>query len=980
MSNKFLASISFFCFLFIQSSQAQEIEDLSFYESLPFYKNKKQTEWVDSLYNSLSLDQKIGQLFMVAAYSNKGEAHENSIRKLIKDEEIGGIIFMQDQAKRQIMLTNSYQSLSKVPLLIAMDAEWGVGMRLKKVKNLPWAMTLGAVKDDKLAYEYGNEVARQIKRLGAHVNFGPVVDVNTNPNNPIIGNRSFGSTVENVARKGIAYSNGMQNKDVLACAKHFPGHGDTSSDSHKTLPSVLHKEDRLKNIELTPFKKMIDNDVAMIMVAHLNVPNLEPDNRIPSSLSYKIVTEKLKKDMGFKGLIVTDALNMKGVTNSFPNGETDLRAFKAGNDILLFSQAVGIAKEKIKVALQKGEVPLNRLEESVKKILMAKYSVGLNKVSKVSEQDVLKDLNAGVGSFNRKIAEEAITVIKNQENFLPIKNTYRKKIAYVKFGDSNASPFLNQLKKHGEVKQVFVSSKTQIKNLASYDYVIMGIHKSDSSPFKSYKISSAEKILIDEISKIKTSVLCVFTSPYGLRGINTSRLKAIVLGYQNSIEEQTKLPEIIFGALSAKGKLPASINSEFQAGIGTVFPHQQIIGFAEPEEVGMSLEKLHELDVIAENAISLGVSPSIEVLVARHGKIVYEKSFGHPTYNSPKEVDANTIYDIASVTKITATLPMVMKAVGDEKLDVNQNLGNVLPQVKGTNKSDLTIKNILGHQAGLEPWIAFHKEAVDIKNGKPYLDYFSRTPNATFPIEITPNLFLRKSFSDSIQKIIFKSKLRAKSYKYSDLGFYLLKYVVEYQYGKRLDTLATEYFYKPLNMSRTTFNAYKHFSLNEIAPTEKDDFFRKRLVHGQVHDQGAALLEGVGGHAGLFSTTRDLAKMMQMFLNGGYYNGQKLLEPEVLKEFTRYQFKANGSRRGLGFDKQQLKGEGPTCGCTTSKSFGHQGFTGTIVWADPGEDLIYIFLSNRVYPKANNNKINKLDTRERIQKVIYDAIVEKMSV
>ncbi|CAG0904340.1 unnamed protein product [Cyprideis torosa] len=483
-----------------------------------------------------------------------------------------------------------------------MDAEWGTAMRLKGVQKLPYAMTLGAHTKDTLSYQYGAEIARQLKLLGAHINFGPVVDVNTNPDNPIIGNRSFGSDVNNVANKGIAYARGMQDQKILGCAKHFPGHGDTSSDSHKTLPTVAHGIERLNQVELAPFQKLIDAGVSSIMIAHLDVPALEQDPKYPSSLSYKIVTELLKEKMNFQGLIFTDALNMAGVTKAFPNGETDLKAFAAGNDVLLFSQAVDVAKAKIKVALEKGDIPMERLEESVKKILMAKYAVGLHQKESIKTDHLIESLNEGIDLLNREISEAAIT------------------------------------------------------------------------------------------------------------GLDTKDLKAIVLAYQNSEAAQEKVPEVLFGASSARGQLPVTVDKEWQAGQSINYSALQILGFAKPEEVGMSSIKLQQIEGIMEDAIAKGVAPGMQVVVARQGKVVYEKYAGHPTYDSGEDIGADHIYDIASVTKVTATLPMVMKAVGEGKIKVDETLGTYLAEARGTNKANLLIKDILGHQAGLKSWIGFYKE------------------------------------------------------------------------------------------------------------------------------------------------------------------------------------------------------------------------------------------------------------------------------
>lgn len=975
----------FFCKLLFSIFYAQSVLSDDFYNQLPFCISKEQIAWAENHYNQMTLDEKIGQLFMVAAYSNQGQKHTDEIRNLIEKENIGGLIFMQGTVNKQVELTEEYQKLSKVPLLISMDAEWGAGMRIDEVEDLPWLVTLGAMQDNSLVYQYGEEIANQLKYLGVQMNFGPVVDVNTNANNPIIGSRSFGSDVENVSEKAIEYTNGLQDKGILACAKHFPGHGDTSTDSHKTLPLVDHPIERLNSVELVPFQQMIDAGVASIMVAHLNVPSLESNPETPSTLSKSIVTDLLKEKMGFRGLIITDALNMSGVTQSYPKGEVDYMAFLAGNDVLLFSQAVDIAKTRIKKALENQEIPMLRLEESVKKILMAKYAVGLHEIisetkpeTKLETEDVdlLKKINSEKAELLRlRIAENAITTLKNKNNFLPISKLYDKKIAYVKLDNTESDVFFNQLTKFADVTQIDIFTSSDTKKLDGYDYAIVGIHKNNATPFVSSTIKQEIKDISISIAKTIPTVLCLFASPYGLKDFDLSDFNSVVVGYQNSKEMQLKVPEVIFGAAPSKGKLPVHIDSKIKAGDGIKLKSNEILGYGLPIEVEMSTSILEGIDEIANQAIKDGVAPGMQILVARKGKVVYEKNFGNTIYGKEDPITSKHIYDVASVTKVVATLPLVMKALDEKKIKLTDTLGDFLPKSIGTNKSGLELKNILGHQSGLVGWIPFYKETVDERNGEPYLDYYRRKKEPDFSMEIEDNLHLLSSFKDTIYSRIYESTVGRKVYLYSDLGFYFLKDIVETVYDEKIDKLALKHFYEPLNMIATGYLPLQRHNLNLIVPTEKDKYFRSTLVHGKVHDQAAALFGGLAGHAGVFSNATDLAKIMQMYLNGGFYNGNQLLKKESLEEFTKYQFLSNNSRRGLGFDKQQLKGAGPTCGCASSSSFGHQGFTGTMVWADPDKELVYIFLSNRVYPDADNNKISENNIRSRIQQIIYDAIL-----
>lgn len=939
----------------------------------PFYVDSLQTNWVNNTYNQMSLEEKVGQLFIVAAYSNKNSQHESFIQNLVENEHIGGLIFMQDNAAKQAQLTNQYQSKAKIPLLIGMDAEWGLDMRLKQTHRYPWAMTMGAITNNDLIYQTGQAIAQHASRLGVLFNFAPVVDVNTNPNNPIIGNRSFGSDVENVSQKGIAYARGMQDMGVLASAKHFPGHGDTSQDSHKTLPTVAHGLSRLQQVELAPFKQLIDAGVASIMVAHLNVPALEPNPKIPSSLSKKIVTDLLKNKMGFNGLIVTDALNMAGVAKLYAPGEVDLKAFEAGNDILLFSQAVKTGKQKIIAAYQNGSISEERLSESVKKILAAKYFVGLHQFTPIDTNDLYDDLNdANAKALNHALLENAITVVKNQA-ILPIQNL-NQKIAYVALEEEDNDTFYTYLQKYTKVDKISVSNASQASKLNAYDLVIIGVHKSNTTPYKSYKISTGSQQIIKTISSQKPTIVSVFASPYALKTLDTTNPKSIIVAYQNNQEAQQIVPQIIFGAIDAKGILPVDVNQEYKAGGGIKIPNINRLSYGLPESVGLDSKTLTQIDQLAQRTINEKMAPGLQIIAARNGRVVYDKSFGYHTYNQKKKVNWNHLYDIASVTKITATLPLIMKKVGQGKLNIDQTLGSILPATKGTNKQNIVLRDMLAHKAGLPAWIGFYKETVNTKNARLYLDYYSRKKDADFNVKVDDNIFIVNSIKDSIYNQIYQSKLESKQYLYSDLGYYLLMEYLHQQDNTPINQTADSLFYKPLGMNYTTYNPSNQFDLELIIPTEKDDYFRNQLIHGYVHDQGAAMLGGVAGHAGLFSNANDLAKIMQMYLNRGHYGGTKYLDSEVVDEFTRYQFKQEKNRRGLGFDKQQLSKSGPTCFCTSDLSFGHTGFTGTMVWADPVEGLVYVFLSNRVHPSADNRKLIKSGIRSKIQGVLYDAI------
>jgi len=940
----------------------------------------KQQKWVDSIYNGMSLEQKVGQLFMVRAFSNNTKEHENSVSELINKYQIGGLIFSSGGPVRQAKLNNQYQAISKVPLLIGMDAEWGLSMRLDSTYAFPWNMTLGAIKDDKLIEETGRYIGEHCKRIGVHFNFAPDVDINTNPKNPIIGNRSFGEDRDNVTAKGLAFMKGMQEAGVLANAKHFPGHGDTDSDSHKTLPTITFNEKRIDSIELYPYKKLIKEGLASVMVAHLNVPSLEPRQGFPSSLSKHIVTDILKDRLQFNGLIFTDALEMKGVSNYSKPGDIDLAAFLAGNDVLLISEDVPKAIEKIVEAYNTKEISEERLAHSVKKILMAKYKVGLNKYSPIGVSNLVEDLNRLKDDLlNEKLYENAITVVRNQKDQLPLRRLEARKIAYVKMGDDDGSAFLDELKKYTRVHEIKAEQLDElIIQLQNYNTVIVGFHKSNANPWKDYKFTDQELVWLYEIARTNTVILDVFARPYALIDLKSvENIESIVMSYQNSEVAQRKSAQLIFGSIQAKGSLPVSTGDNFKVNDGISYNAIQSLSYGLPESVGMSSEKLKKLDSMALLAIKIKATPGLQLLVARKGKVIYNKTFGKHTYDENEPVKFEDIYDVASLTKILATLPLLMELEEKGVITLDTKLSKILPEYQASNKKNITIKEMLSHYARLRPWEPFYTKTLDSATKKPSADYYRRKPSPKYSIKVADEVFLRYDYPDTIQKIIKDSDLLSTlRYRYSDFPYYILKKYIEGYYDKTLDELVQDHFYQSLGANYTTYNPSSKFSDENIVPTEIDDYFRYQKIQGYVHDMGAAMQNGVGGHAGVFSNANDVAKIMQMYLQKGYYGGQRYFKPETIDKFNTCYFCTKNNRRGIGFDKPQLGEDGPTCGCVSMTSFGHSGFTGTYAWADPDEDIVYIFLSNRTYPNANNNVLLKEGIRTEIQRLIYEAIIE----
>ncbi len=939
-----------------------------------------QQNWVDAQYNAMTLEERIGQLFMVMATSNQNREASDKIKQLITEHHIGGVVFSRGGPVRQANLTNEFQEASKTPLLVGLDAEWGLAMRLDSTHAFPWNMTLGAIKDSCIVEKVGFQIGKHAKRLGVHINFAPDIDVNNNPQNPIIGNRSFGEDPKSVAQKGIAFMDGMERAGILSCGKHFPGHGDTATDSHKSLPIIASTKQRLDTVELLPFKSLIDNGLSSVMVAHLEVPQVEFLRAgLPSSLSDQVITELLQNELGFKGLVITDALNMNAVAEFAPEGEVELNAFLAGNDMLLMPKDVLQAKAKLVEAYNRGIVTEFRLSMSVKKILMAKYKVGLHDYKPIKLDGLYEDLNTvDNDALHEEAMENAITVAKNNFSLLPIKKLENKKIAYVHFGDDSGETFLQTLNQYAEVTEIKAKDAAGYRNqLTPFNLVIIGFHKNNSSPWKSYKFSKNELFWLQEISRLRTSntILALFAKPYALLDVaKFDTIDALVVGYQNSEIAQESVAEVIFGAIGANGKLPVSAHPDFPVNTGIQLKPLQRLGYTIPERVGMSSGKLAAVDSLVRQGLDSLMYPGAQVLIAKKGKVVYQKNFGKPTYNSEEIIDESHIYDLASLTKILSTLPMIMKMEEEGKIALNNTFKELVPEYEETELKDVTVLKALSHYGRLPAWIAFYIQTLT-KNRRPSPDFYRSTPTEGYSYKVADNLYLTDAYKDSIYNRIGRQELKSNRYRYSDVAYYVFKKYIEETYGESIDKLVNDFLYVPMGLRRTTFNPLDRFSKEEIVPSEEDNYYRHQTIQGYVHDMGAAMQGGVGGHAGLFSNANDVAKIMQMYLQGGVYGGVRFLNERTIKKFNTCYFCHKDVRRGVGFDKPQLKEKGPTCGCVSRKSFGHSGFTGTYTWADPDEELVYVFLSNRTYPSASNTLLVKSGLRTRIQQAIYDSII-----
>ena len=934
-----------------------------------------QQKWVDSIYAQMDTDEKIGQLFMVMAFSEQGETHFEQIKNQVKEYHLGGIIFSLGGPVEQTHWLNKFQQSSKTPLLIGMDAEWGVAMRLDSVQAFPWNMTLGAIQNNKLVEAVGHRIGEQAKRLGVHINFAPDVDINTNPKNPIIGNRSFGEEKENVTQKGLAFMKGMHQAGVLSSAKHFPGHGDTAKDSHLDLPVIRFDQERLLSTEIYPFDQLMKAGVSSVMVGHLNVPALEEG--IPSSLSKKIIEEILIKRNNYKGLIITDALNMGAASEVSKINSIDVAAFLAGNDILLIPNDLKKAVKKMKRAFKQGQFTEERLAHSVKKILKAKYKVGLADFTPIPTKGIFKDINTARDDYLiHKSMGEAITLVKS-DAVLPLKE--KEIVGFLSLGDASGEHFYQSLKEERILQRLtFTGDIPTVVNAAkNLSTIVVGFHRSNANPWKAADFSVKEQALLNALNEQHKVVLATFVKPYALSKLeDLPSFEGVIVGYQNNKAAQKQVAQLLLGKKEAKGKLPVSIHPEFPAGHGIITTSApQALKTASPFEVGIDANKLLALDALAQTTLDSLLAPGFQILAARNGKIFYHKAFGYHTFDQKQAVQLTDVYDVASLTKVLATLPLLMQEVDQGKMAFESKLGELSTQFKGTNKADLTLQEVLSHQAGITPWIPFYKETLRERDAKRLRKYYRSNSSTRFPIEVAKGIYGRASLAQDQLDVLIKSDLIEKGYHYSDLPFIFMQHILEERYNQGLDQLAEENIFAPLGLNSTFFNANKTLPQSRIVPSEVDDYFRQQELKGYVHDMTAAVQGGISGHAGLFSNALEVATIMQMYLQKGSYAGKRFFDSATFDAFNQCYYCDQDNRRGVGLDKPQLWGGGMAFNGISAKSFGHAGFTGTYAWVDPETQIVFVFLSNRTYPSAKNRKLIDQSIRPRMLKLVHDAIL-----
>ncbi|MBN1107967.1 MAG: serine hydrolase, partial [Bacteroidales bacterium] len=976
-----LKKLSFLCILIIAVTHV-----ISAQKTEPPFLRYIDHPWVDSVMKTLSPDEKIAQCIWIAAWSDRRIEHEADIAEKIKKYGIGGLIFFQGSAEKQAELINYYQKISEVPLLIAMDAEWGAGMRLRDIEKFPFQMTLGAIRNDSLIDQLGKSVADQCKRLGIHINLAPVADINNNPLNPVINYRSFGEDRETVAEKAIKYMQGMQENGLMSVIKHFPGHGDTDTDSHTDLPVIRHDLQRLDTTELYPFKKLIDAGAGCVMTAHLNIPALDSTPNLPSSLSAPITTTLLREKLGFKGLVISDAMNMQGVTKYFGPGEAEAKAFEAGNDVVEFVTDIDAVVKAIKKSVTEGRLSQEEADMKCRRVLALKYWSGLYRTSlPLKEEGLSVEVNSGERkALIRELYSNALTLLINDQNIIPVRKRERLKIATLAINRSETTPYQVMAAGYLPADHFFAdpSKKKETEDLLtklrSYDIVITGVYGLDQRPSQNFGITTELKSFINKLTTSTKTIITWFGNPYAINRIGSLQdAKALLLAYQENDYTEELSAQLIFGAIGARGSLPVTINEKWPFDFGLITPGSLRLQYGVPESAGVNSRLLEsKIDSVVNRGLEAKAFPGCVVMVARKGIVIFSRTYGYHTYDARTAVRTDDLFDLASVTKVSATTPAFMLLESQGRFSTERSLGEYLPFFSRSDKGDILMKDILTHQAGLTAWIPFWKSTIK-KNGDYRKSLYGFRQSGKHPLEVADGLYIKDSYSKKIFREIRKSPLSEKKYLYSDLGFIIAPSIISTITGEQFEKFITENIYERLGAYDICYNPWGKYPLSRIVPTENDSLFRKQLLHGTVHDEGAALLGGISGHAGLFATPGDLMKLLEMFRRMGTYGGEEIIEKSVMEKYTSVQFPENNNRRGLGFDKpllnnNELKHEDayPAKG-TSASGFGHSGYTGTFVWIDPEYELCYLFLSNRVYPTRENNLITNLNIRSGVLQAVY---------
>ena len=962
------------------------------------------TQWVDSVMAGLSLQERVGQLLMATSPAQADKNTKKQVRDLAKKYKIGGLLFAQGTAEEQAMLTNEAQKAAKVPLLIGFDGEWGLAMRLKDTPEFPRNAALGCITDNGLIEAYGREVARELSLLGVKANFAPVADVNTNPLNPVIHVRSFGENPVRVAEKVAAYGRGLQSGGVLAVVKHFPGHGDTDLDSHRTLPVVRHGLERLDSVELYPFREAVKAGLGGVMVGHLQIPALEPDKQLPSSLSRRIVTELLKDQMGFGGLVFTDALDMRGVTR-VPGYL--VKALKAGNDVLLVQYDAPRALAGLLEAVKNGELTEEEIDSRCRKVLACKYQLGLrSKAGKLQVSGLsFRIRSEEAQQLAASLRKASVTVLDNCFGVLPLPSEAGAgSIGVLSMGESAAdSVFASAMQSHAGVRcyrlpwNASEEEKLAVREkLETHDRVVV------SMAGVNY-VSEADVEFLRNLD-LRAPLVYVFFTSYRLLPVLTPVLaeaNSVVLAHSAEPDLQQHVAKVLFAEEGANGRLSVSIGRLFPEGTGCdIEPGMKPVDKM-PDDYGMKSYVLQGIDGIARKGLEAGAYPGCRILIWKDGNVVYDKGFGQHSDQDTTAVRSTDLFDLGALTKTSATLLAVMKLYDEGKLKLDDKASTYLPFLRGTDKRHITIRQLLMHESGLPPYIRFYMDAIDPNSvhgpyAQSWKDQWHQTQvsehsyycsdfkfkrglmsdkeDKTHTLHVAENMWLNHSFKNTILNTIARCRLEGNRSVDSDLDFILLQQVVEHITKLPLELYVAKEFYAPMGLQRTLFRPLEKFPKTDIMPTASNDFLRRQDLCGYVHDEAAAFLGGVAGHAGLFSTASEVAAIYQMLLDGGVWNGKRFLSEETCRLFTTE--KSQVSRRGLGFDKPDVSivKRSPCAPSAPEAVYGHSSFTGGCAWVDPASRTVYVFLSNRMCPNVWNTKLGDMDIMKDIQELVFNSL------
>ena len=944
-------------------------------------------QWVDSVFNTLTLNQRIAQLFMPIVNPGAGQQTLALINTVMGKYKMGGILLSEGTIDQYATAINAARKASSVAPMIAIDGEWGLSMRVKKTPRFPHNMGLGAISDNNLLYEYGREVGREMKLLGIDINFAPVIDVNVNPSNPVIGYRSFGENPQRVAEAGAAYAAGLESTGVMSCGKHFPGHGDTNVDSHKALPTIDHSKETIEQVDLIPFERYMQ-DGSAIMTAHLNVPALD-DSGTPASLSKKITTDLLRNKLGFKGLIFTDALGMKGATTA---GNVSVEALLAGADVLEGMLHPGADLQAVEAAVKAGKISENEINERCRKVLAYKYAMGLAKTIPVNVKGLSEMISSPQAeAVNQALANASITLLRDKNNLVPVGNLEKTSIAVVNIGKPGEE-FSRICRKYSSDVS-FYQMNSNVAKIKNHDVVIAAV----------YSDSQAARAYLSQLRNIPGLIEVFFINPYKMAKFEQSLTDrgALMLAYDNTPQTQSAAAQAVFGGINIDGHLPVTLNGIAKIGDG-ITREKSRLGYTSPLAEGMKPELSFKIDSMINDAISRNAFPGCQILVARNGNVVIDKSYGKQSMGGTVPVTDETLYDLASVSKATGTLPGVMKAYDLGLFDLDARASKYIPGLVGSNKEDVTVRQLLYHESGIQPSLNLFYIMMDtatytdpLISGKPTAtnsikiqrgaygnntakirrDITSPVKTDRFPILAGRDVYVGKESYDTIMGRIYSSPLRKnKNYAYSCLNFCLLMDLEQHVTGQNHDKWVHDSIFAPMGAGLVGYRPLERFTVNDIAATENDTYLRRQTICGYVHDELADFSGGVQGNAGLFSNAGDLAKLCQMWLNGGKYGDKQILSEETVKLFTTD--KSPTCRRGLGFDKPDKENDdnSPTCSEATAATFGHLGFTGTVFWVDPDNDLVFIFLNNRVNPTRDNDAFNKLNLRPALFSEVYKSI------